>query len=75
MPAADSVRVKELENRVDQLQSELEVKSKAMEGLRNEKKSLINKYTQLKEKDSLKEKDLTFSQPIMLDSLEDDPEV
>ena len=71
-----NVRVKELETIVDELQSELEVKSKDMETLRTEKKSVMDKYLQLKRKGNFKEDDsVVLSPPTVLDSLEDDPEV
>ena len=71
-----NVRVKELETIVDELQSELQVKSKHMETLKNEKKSVMDKYLQLKRKQNFKEDDsVVLSQPTVLDSLEDEPEV
>ena len=53
LPAKD-VKIKELENTVDELQSELEVKSREIDKLRNENKTL---YYQQKESKRLNEKD------------------
>ena len=64
------VRVKELEIDVDELRSELAVKSAEIEKLRNENKTLKDKYIQLKGKCKA-----MASQGTMLDSLEQDPEV
>ena len=52
----DGVKVKQLEDRVDDLQSELNVKSAEIEKLKNENKMLVNKCSQLKEKEGIKEK-------------------
>ena len=72
-----SIKMKELETIVDDLRSELEVKSKDMDTLKNEKKSVMDKYVQLKRKHNLKEDDSgMYPQPSVLDSsLEYDPEV
>ena len=56
LPAKD-VKIKELKNTVDELQSELEVKSREIDKLRNENKTLINRYIQQKESKRLNEKD------------------
>ena len=75
LPPVD-VRVKELETTIDELQSELAVRSTEMDKLRNEKKSLTNKYVQLKRKLNVNEDDSTMaSQTTVLDSLEQEPEV
>ena len=67
----ENVRVKELETTVEDLQSELEVKSKDMDTLRNENKAIRNKLFQLKRKCSQKEYDSAMlSQPTASDSLE-----
>ena len=52
-----NVRINELETVVDELQSELEVKSKEMNTLKNENKVIMDKYVQLKQKHDLKEDD------------------
>ena len=72
-----SLKIKELETIVDDLQSELAVKSKEMDTIRNENKSLMEKCVQLKRKHNLKEDNSgMFPQPSVLDSsLEYDPEV
>ena len=71
-----NVRVKELETVIDELQSELAVKSKDMEALKSEKKSVMDKLFQLKRKHNFKEDDSVMpSQPTVLDSLQHDPEV
>ena len=72
-----SMKMKELETIVDDLRSELAVKAKDMDTLRNEKKSVMEKYVQLKRKHNLKEDDSgKFPQPSVLDSsLQYDPEV
>ena len=44
------IRTKELEATVDELQSELEVRSTEMQRLRNEKTAVMDKYIQLKRK-------------------------
>ena len=46
-------RVKELETTVNELHSELEMKSKAIEQLKNETKSVMDKCVQLKAKRNL----------------------
>ena len=75
LPPVD-VRVKELETTIDELRSELAVKSTEMDKLRNEHKSLTNKYVQLKRKLNVNEDDSAMaSQATVLDSLEQDPEV
>ena len=75
LPPVD-VRVKELETVVDELRSELEVKSREMDKLKNENKTLTNKYVQLKRKLNVNEDDPAMaSQTTVLDSLEQDPEV
>ena len=61
---------------MNELQSELEVKSKAVDILRNENKAVMDRYIQLKRKYDLKEDDsLVHSQPIVRDALEYDPKV
>ena len=65
-----NVKVKELETVIDQLQSELKVKSKDMETLKREKKSLMDKLFQLKRKHKLEDDSAMLSQPTVLDSLE-----
>ena len=66
----ENVRVKELQAVVDDLQSELEVKSKDMDTLRNENKALRDKLIQLKRKHKQKEDDSAMlSQPTASDSL------
>ena len=62
----ENVKVKELESIVDELQSELEVKSKDMDTLKNEKKAVMDKYVQLKTKCDQREDD--SAKPIGLDS-------
>lgn len=75
LPLVD-VKVKELETTVDGLQSELAVKSTEMEKLKNENKTLTNKYVQLKRKLNVNEDDPAMaSQTTVLDSLEQDSEV
>ena len=72
LPPVD-VRVKGLEAVVDELRSELAVKSAEMDKLKNKNKTLTNKYVQLKRKLNKNEEDP--SQTTVLDSLEQDPEV
>ena len=75
LPPVD-VRVKELETAVDELRSELAVKSTEMDKLKNENKTLTNKYVQLKRKLNVTEEDPAMaSHTTVLDSLEQDPEV
>ena len=67
---SENVRVKELETAVDELQSELEVKSRNMDTLRNENKAVRDKLFQLKRKHGQKEDDSAMlSQPTASDSL------
>ena len=69
-------QVKELETVVDELRSELAVKSTEMDKLKNENKTLTNKYIQQKGKLNINEDDPAMaSQATVLDSLEQDPEV
>ena len=65
---SENVRVKELETAVDDLQSELEVKSKDMDTLKNENKAVRDKLIQLKRKHDQKEDDSAL--PTASDSLE-----
>ena len=66
-----NTRVKELETIVGELQSELEVRSKDMDTLRNEKRAILDKYVQVKRKYDQREDDsATLSKPVELDSLE-----
>ena len=75
LPPAN-VRVKELETIMNELQSELEVKSKAVEILRNENKAIMDRYVKLKRKYDLTEDDsAVLSQSVVLDPLEYDSEV
>ena len=76
----EEIKATTLETRLDDLQSELELKSKEIDRLKNENKTLVNKYIQLKDKEGLREIDSgMFSQlqPSIstADSLEHDPEV
>ena len=48
-----NLRVKELETTVDELHSELKMKSKAIEKLKSERKSMMDKCVQLKAKRNL----------------------
>ena len=65
-----NVRVKELETAVDDLLSELEVKSKDMDTLRNEYKAVRDRLIQLKRKHDQKEDDSAMlSKPTASDSL------
>ena len=67
----ENVRVKELEIAVNDLQSELGVKSKDMDTLRNEYKAVRDRLIQLKMKHDQKEDDIAMlSQPTTFDSLE-----
>ena len=67
MPAT-GIKIKQLENTIDDLQSELEVKSREIEKLRNDNKALINRCGQLKKNRSPNEDDLEkFSQPSVHD--------
>ena len=67
----ENVRVKELETAVDDLQSELEVRSKHMDTLKNENKAIMEKLIQLKREHNQKEDDSAMlSQPTASDSLE-----
>ena len=72
-PVGVRFKVKELEIDVDELESELAVKSTEMEKLKNENKTLRDKYIQLKGK--CKDDPAMASQATVLDSLEQDPEV
>ena len=75
LPPVD-VKVKGLETTIDDLRSELTVKSTEMDKLKNEYKSLTNKYVQLKRKLNVNDDDSGMaSQATVLDSLEQDPEV
>ena len=66
-----NTRVKELETIVGELESELEVKSKDMDTLRNEKKAVMDKYVQLRTKYDQREDDSAApSKPTVLDSQE-----
>ena len=49
----ETLRVKGLETTVHELKSELEMKSKEIEKLKNEKKSVMDKCVQLKAKHNL----------------------
>lgn len=61
---------------MNELQSELEVKSKAVEILRNENKAIMDRYVKLKRKYDLTEDDsAVLSQSVVLDPLEYDSEV
>ena len=52
-----SIKVEELENIADKLDSKLEMKSKEMEELKNEMKLVMDKFIQLKVKHNLIEDD------------------
>ena len=69
-----NVKVKELKCNMDDLQSELELKSRQIETLKSEKRLLTSKYIQLKGKEHSEEKDtVQTSTPDSL--IENDPEV
>ena len=68
-----SVRVKELQTIMNELQSELKVKTKDNDTLRNVNKAIVDRYVQLKRK--YEDDSVVLSQPLELDSLECDPEV
>ena len=65
---ATGIKIKQLENTIDELQSELEVKSREIEKLKNDKIALINMCSQLKKNRASNEDYLeTFSQPSIRD--------
>ena len=68
-----SVRVKELQTIMNELQSELKVKTKDNDTLRSVNKAIVDGYVQLKRK--YEDDSIVLSQPLELDSLECDPEV
>ena len=75
LPPVD-VKVKKLETSIDELRSELAMKSIGMNKLKNENKSLTDKCYQLKRELNVNDNDSGMaSQATVLDSLEQDPEV
>ena len=70
------IRIKQLENDINGLQSEFDTKLKEIGNLQGEHQMVLKQYRQLKEKENLKVKDSgMFSEYSVPDSLQYDPKV